>query len=155
MKEHLFRHFEKDERFKPFIALLDAVDNPALNFTSPEVQQIIHDLDDFNNKEGYQAPKPVHVHAHPFQAALHVEMEHISDHFTKKHLIMHKDVSLQLDESVQSVDGEDFKNWGGTIEFKPSYNLVVRTVEGVCRVVKWAAQAGKRVRVAGFRHSWT
>ena len=155
MKEHLLRHFQKDERFKPFIALLDAVDNPSLNFASPEVQDVIHRLEEFNAHEGYEPPKPVHLHSHPFAEALDVKLDHISDHFAKRHLVLHKEAALKLDESVQSVEGEDFKNWGGTVEFTPSYNLVVRTVEGVQRVVKWAAQAGKRVRVAGFRHSWT
>ncbi|KDQ54683.1 hypothetical protein JAAARDRAFT_60628 [Jaapia argillacea MUCL 33604] len=48
-----------------------------------------------------------------------------------------------------------FRNWGLTVEFKPSQTLIVRSVEGVCKVVKWAEDNGKKVRVAGFRHTWS
>lgn len=47
-----------------------------------------------------------------------------------------------------------FNNWGATVGFTPDYTLVVRTIQGACEVVKWAAKEGKRVRVTGFRHTW-
>ncbi|KAH6903835.1 hypothetical protein BKA70DRAFT_1110157 [Coprinopsis sp. MPI-PUGE-AT-0042] len=57
---------------------------------------------------------------------------------------------------IEQVVGEDeFKNWGKTVNFRASYTLVVRSIAGVCEVVKWAAKEGKKVRVAGFRHSWS
>lgn len=59
------------------------------------------------------------------------------------------------DPDVEQVIGADeFKNWGKNVSFRASYTLVVHTVAGVCRVVKWAAENDKKVRVAGFRHSW-
>jgi hypothetical protein len=48
-----------------------------------------------------------------------------------------------------------FFNWGQTYSFIPGRTLVIRTKEGVCKVVKWAADIGRRVRVAGFRHTWS
>ena len=62
---------------------------------------------------------------------------------------------FQGDPDIEEVIGADeFKNWGKNISFRVSYTLVVHTIKGVCKVVKWAASEGRRVRVAGFRHSW-
>lgn len=59
------------------------------------------------------------------------------------------------DPDIERVIGEDaFQNWGKNVSFRASYTLVVRSIAGVCKVVKWAAAKGKKVRVAGFRHSW-
>jgi hypothetical protein len=48
-----------------------------------------------------------------------------------------------------------FNNWGFTVDYEPSWTLVVRTVEGVKAIVKWASKEGKGIRVAGFRHTWS
>jgi secreted Zn-dependent insulinase-like peptidase len=51
---------------------------------------------------------------------------------------------------------EPFKNWGLTVKNKPSYTFTARTRVGVQNLVKWASHPSrnKRVRVAGFRHTW-
>lgn len=55
-------------------------------------------------------------------------------------------------EHILVKDG--FSNWGKNVTFEPSYTLVVRSIAGLQRVVKWAAANAKKVRVSGFRHSW-
>ena len=58
-------------------------------------------------------------------------------------------------DAVQLVETDDgFSNWGKNINFRPSHTLIVRSISGLQRVVKLAAQEGRKVRVAGFRHSW-
>ncbi|KAF5346576.1 hypothetical protein D9758_013474 [Tetrapyrgos nigripes] len=49
-----------------------------------------------------------------------------------------------------------FQNWGLTVKNKPSYTFIARTRVGVQNLVKWASEpsVNKRVRVAGFRHTW-
>ncbi|KAF5356511.1 hypothetical protein D9757_008749 [Collybiopsis confluens] len=47
-----------------------------------------------------------------------------------------------------------FENWGQTVKNIPSYTFTARTRVGVQNLVKWAIQVNKRVRVAGFRHTW-
>ncbi|ELU37650.1 cholesterol oxidase, substrate-binding domain-containing protein [Rhizoctonia solani AG-1 IA] len=49
--------------------------------------------------------------------------------------------------------GTKFENWGQTVENSPAYTFVARTEVGICNLVKWAAGAKKKVRVAGYRHT--
>ncbi|GAB1522219.1 hypothetical protein RhiTH_005331 [Rhizoctonia solani] len=51
--------------------------------------------------------------------------------------------------------GTKFENWGQTVENSPAYTFVARTEVGICNLVKWAAGAKKKVRVAGYRHTWS
>ncbi|CAE7197879.1 unnamed protein product [Rhizoctonia solani] len=51
--------------------------------------------------------------------------------------------------------GTKFQNWGRTVENTPAYTFVARTEIGLCNLVKWAAGARKKVRVAGYRHTWS
>jgi hypothetical protein len=49
-----------------------------------------------------------------------------------------------------------FQNWGLTVKNKPSYTFTARTRVGIQNLVKWASNPSinKRVRAAGFRHTW-
>lgn len=47
-----------------------------------------------------------------------------------------------------------FENWGLTVEYEISAMFEPHSVEGVRNVVKWAKKKGKKVRCAGFRHTW-
>ena len=47
-----------------------------------------------------------------------------------------------------------FENWGLTVRNTPAATYLPRTVQGVCNLVRWASDHGKRVRVAGYRHTW-
>ncbi|KIK62943.1 hypothetical protein GYMLUDRAFT_163790 [Collybiopsis luxurians FD-317 M1] len=49
---------------------------------------------------------------------------------------------------------EVFENWGRTVKNTPSYTFVAKTRVGVQNLVKWASTVNKRVRGAGFRHTW-
>ncbi|CEL56840.1 hypothetical protein RSOLAG1IB_08118 [Rhizoctonia solani AG-1 IB] len=51
--------------------------------------------------------------------------------------------------------GTKFENWGRTVENSPDYTFVARTEIGLCNLVKWAAGVKKKVRVAGYRHTWS
>lgn len=48
-----------------------------------------------------------------------------------------------------------FRNWGRTVENTPGYTFVPRSIAGVCNIVRWASAHGKRVRCAGYRHTWS
>src|SRR5262249_24857187 len=47
-----------------------------------------------------------------------------------------------------------FRNWGRTVENTPALTFLPRTKKGVANLVKWASAHGKKVRVAGYRHTW-
>ncbi|KAL5638994.1 hypothetical protein ACGC1H_003387 [Rhizoctonia solani] len=51
--------------------------------------------------------------------------------------------------------GTKFQNWGHTVENTPAYTFVARTEIGLCNLIKWAAGVKKKVRVAGYRHTWS
>ncbi|KAK8034257.1 hypothetical protein PG993_009252 [Apiospora rasikravindrae] len=48
-----------------------------------------------------------------------------------------------------------FHNWGQTVTNTPQYTFVPSTVLGVQNLVRWAASNNRRVRCAGYRHSWS
>ncbi|KAG9124347.1 hypothetical protein FRC07_011965 [Ceratobasidium sp. 392] len=68
-------------------------------------------------------------------------------------------------DAIKEADGKPmkyvphlpFENWGLTVKNKPSYTFIARTEVGLRNLVKWAgAQTPKKkVRVAGYRHTWT
>lgn len=62
--------------------------------------------------------------------------------------------SLEDWEVQQVVSPKSFKNWVVTVNYEPAYLLLVRSLRGVREVIKWAATVNKKVRVAGFRHTW-
>ncbi|KAF8318789.1 hypothetical protein DL93DRAFT_2054313 [Clavulina sp. PMI_390] len=51
--------------------------------------------------------------------------------------------------------GLKFNNWGYNVSNTPLSTWQIRTRKGVQNLVAWAAKEGRRVRVAGFRHSWS
>ena len=67
----------------------------------------------------------------------------------------HPDVREADGRPVQYLDEAEFRNWGRTVRNTPSVTFVPRTKHGVCEVVKWASARDKRVRAAGYRHSWS
>lgn len=54
---------------------------------------------------------------------------------------------------ARTIDGH-FANWGKTVSNFPYVIFEPRTVTGVQNVVQWATAKGKKVRGAGFRHTW-
>ncbi|KAL7270660.1 hypothetical protein RUND412_006626 [Rhizina undulata] len=48
-----------------------------------------------------------------------------------------------------------FENWGQTVENTPSVTMVPTTVVGVQNIIRYAISQNKRVRVGGFRHTWS
>lgn len=49
----------------------------------------------------------------------------------------------------------EFHNWGLTVSNVPAYTFVPTTVKGLENLITWAKTQGKRVRAAGYRHTWT
>ncbi|KAL7270658.1 hypothetical protein RUND412_006624 [Rhizina undulata] len=48
-----------------------------------------------------------------------------------------------------------FENWGQTVENTPGITVVPSTVVGVQNTIRYAISQNKRVRVGGFRHTWS
>lgn len=186
LKQQLADEYKHDERLKPVLELLSALEAPDVDYYSPEVQRII---DEMRDQREAAAPGPVEPKPEftlvPFFDKVETKVKHIEakvehveakvDTFVDKlHNKIEQRVETKVekiqqlfdvptvtfaetgDPAVQQVVGVDqFKNWGQNITFNASHQLVVRSIEGVQKVVKWAAAKGKRVRVAGFRHSWS
>lgn len=56
---------------------------------------------------------------------------------------------------VKCIDQAEFENWGRTVQNMPALTCFPHSKIGVCNIVKWAISQGKRVRAAGYRHSWS
>ncbi|MFO0551775.1 MAG: FAD-binding protein [Polyangiaceae bacterium] len=73
-------------------------------------------------------------------------------------LSLFKPHSKVLEESgagVLHLMNREFQNWGRTVKNTPAITFVPTTKVGVENIVKWAIANDKRVRVAGYRHSWS
>ena len=62
-------------------------------------------------------------------------------------------VECYLENELEIEDG-NLKNWGENISFRPKYVFVPKTKEGICNIVKWAAEQDSKIRVSGYRHTW-
>ena len=130
LEEELHRHVEADEKFKPLLSLLKAVKRP------------LEDLDD-----------------EIMDAIRQIEQD-VSEDVPKK---APSEPTFETSREVLESDGNgalvarnfQFKNWGKTVQNTPSTTWQIRTRTGVQNVVKWAARNNKRIRVSGFRHSWS
>jgi hypothetical protein len=125
-----------------FLGLLAAERDPGIN-NQDALLGIVRKLHAITHA---RRPPPIHVvpPIPPFHLLL---FNGISDL-----LISEEPAIVEIQENLAS---PRFFNWGQTYSFVPGKTLVIRTKEGVCRVVKWAADNGRKVRVAGFRHSWS
>lgn len=119
---------EKEPRLKPFLTLLDLIEDPHVDFKSPQVKNLLEEF----ARLGKDLDPSIPPHPDP-----------------------QIDLFFAGDSSVERVHTDDFSNWGQTVEYNTPYTFVVRSVAGVQKVVKWAAGEGRKVRVSGFRHSWT
>lgn len=126
------RHIEQDEKFRPLLALLHAVNEPNKDFDA-EIMQALQQIEEDNRRSG---PEPDHSIPDPvFQTSADVlEADALGALFTAQW---------------------EFSNWGKTVHNTPSTTWQIRTRTGVQNLVKWAAKHNKRVRVSGFRHTWT
>ena len=57
--------------------------------------------------------------------------------------------------AVRYFDAAEFRNWGRTVRNTPAVTFVPRSKHAVKEIVRWAAANDKRVRAAGYRHTWT
>ncbi|HJV70260.1 hypothetical protein [Ideonella sp.] len=58
-------------------------------------------------------------------------------------------------QPVERLPDLAFQNWGRTVSNTPALTCFPKTKAGLCAIVRWAAANGKRVRGAGYRHTWT
>jgi len=56
---------------------------------------------------------------------------------------------------VKTYKHRPFHNWGKTISNVPDYTFVPRSKQGVINIVRWCKQHHKKVRAAGYRHTWS
>ncbi|TFY63527.1 hypothetical protein EVJ58_g3204 [Rhodofomes roseus] len=147
-KQTLQALVDEDERLKPFFTLLQAVEEPNVDHQQG-VLQAFADLQTSNEAAGHGPSKTADAKTglHLFQ--LHPFHEMIQLGHQVEGDVLHVVHSLEPRNKQPT-----FSNWGKTVSYDPGYTLVIRTIHGVCEVVKWAAQKGKKVRVAGFRHTW-
>lgn len=62
--------------------------------------------------------------------------------------------SLEEWEVQAVISPKSFKNWVALVNYEPAHIIVVRSLRGVKAVIKWARTVGRKVRGAGFRHTW-
>jgi hypothetical protein len=67
----------------------------------------------------------------------------------------HPDLREADGSPVWYVDAAKFRNWGRTVRNTPALTFMPRTKHGVREIVRWASANNKRVRAAGYRHSWS
>ena len=72
-----------------------------------------------------------------------------------RHLNQHPDLREADGSPVWCVEEARFRNWGRTVLNTPAVTFVPRTKHGVREIVRWASANNKRVRAAGYRHSWS
>ena len=57
---------------------------------------------------------------------------------------------------IMEVYGDvQFNNWGESIQNTPKYTFIPKKVLGLQNLVKYAKEHKLRVRVGGYRHSWS
>ncbi len=78
-----------------------------------------------------------------------------SDSSAKLQYKIDKAFLVEADGTKIAHSFSDFTNWGETVHTKPSITFYPRTKFGVGNIVTWAKQLGKRVRVSGYKHTWT
>lgn len=135
LRAELQQEYSKEPRLRPLISILEACDAPDIDFTSSDVDKILADIHEIN--QGIeQAPAP------PDEIPIYSTRPFFED-------------EAAGETTVELVDTENqFSNWGKVVSYLPSHTLIVRSVAGLQRVIRWSAQEGKKVRVSGFRHSW-
>ncbi|CAL1712310.1 unnamed protein product [Somion occarium] len=176
LKQDIIRLFQDDHHNLPFVKLLAVIDDPDVDYTNPKVQNIFNDIHRLDEKPVKLPTKKFHVH--PFYDLLgdediiipdadldedEAKTDHIVAHglFAGLHRIKVKVEALEekvasvSDATVSQVDENEFSNWGKNVNFDAGSTLIVRSVAGVCKVVQWAAAQDRKVRAAGFRHSWS
>ena len=148
------------------MSLIEALEVPGIEYFSPEVVSVIDEIRHWSDDVKSERPEHGAWKTVPFileqeAAGFVYKVDKVVEKIEEKvqgdvHIISKVETKLlHHNAEIERVVGEDeFKNWGETVRFKAGYTLVVRTIEGVCKVVRWAASEGRRVRVAGFRHSW-
>lgn len=82
----------------------------------------------------------------------------ISPEDLRKTIIPRPDPEIKEEhgEGVLVLNRYDFQNWGKTVKISaPIKTCFPTTKVGVQNCVRWAKKNGKRVRAAGYRHTWS
>lgn len=57
-------------------------------------------------------------------------------------------------KAMKCVPKHIFDNWGRTVHNIPAYTFIPKSKQGLMNLVKWANNNQKKIRVAGYRHTW-
>jgi hypothetical protein len=78
-------------------------------------------------------------------------------HMNNINMLMFKSYNnlKEADGSLVLASKDTFDNWGRIVRFTPHVTFQPRSVVGVQNIMKWAVAHNKRVRTAGYRHSWS
>ena len=154
--------YEHEPLLRPFLEIVDAVEAPHIDYYSPEVEGIINDMrSESCGTEIPLLPEKFEVASSSMAADTGIggsedQPATVLESAQMRALGLPSETFPVLgDPGIEQVVGDNaFINWGKNVSFRASHTLIVRSVEAVCKVVKWAASEGRRVRVAGFRHTW-
>lgn len=67
----------------------------------------------------------------------------------------HAIVKEENGEGMEYKEGVGFKNWSGSVRTTPAFTFFPKTKQGLQNLVLWAKKNNKRIRVSGYRHSFT
>jgi hypothetical protein len=124
----------------------DATIGPALAALPEDKAAALAEIE-----RGAGAPQgPGAGHAGFLQALRATFGERVEDHLQDEPEVLEGD-----GKPMRALGPKLFCNWGRTVKNTPARTFLPRTKQGVCNIVKWAAAHKKRVRVAGYRHTWT
>jgi hypothetical protein len=57
-------------------------------------------------------------------------------------------------ENIKTYNNLKFQNWGETVSNKPCLTFYPQSILDIQKIVNWSRLHGKRVRCAGYRHTW-
>lgn len=141
----------------------EQLDNDVPNSLKPFVHELGHALDDKNKDHQSVLEKIVENISARFAQRPHAPkiplppspMFHDFAKDLVSKAIEFPDVKESDGKAMKFVPSLHFQNWGLTVQNTPSYTFIARTEVGLQNLVKWAAGQKKKVRVAGYRHTWS
>lgn len=91
----------------------------------------------------------------PWDSPSHEEFKRALGQLARENIADHPEVRDGDGSQMKVLHRETFRNWGRTVENIPEWTFFPMKIEGVKNIVKWAKSKGKKVRVAGYRHTWS
>jgi len=89
-----------------------------------------------------------------FDSMFHSEYKDAIHKLYKEHATDFDGIHEPSGQPVKVLHNKVFTNWGRTVANIPEYTFFPKSKLAVQQIVLWAKENGKRVRVAGYRHTW-